>query len=87
MKLRASGTAMVFGSFIALLHLIWMIMVYLGVAKWYLDWVLGLHLLTNPYKVLPFSFTAAITLIIFTFVVGYVAGWVFAFIWNKLHKG
>lgn len=87
MKLKSGPTALVFGFFMSLVHLVWMIMIFFGVAQWYLNWIFGLHLLTNPYKVLPFSFSAAIMLLVFTFVVGYVAGWVFAFIWNRLHRG
>ena len=78
---------MVFGVIIALMHAVWMLMVFLGVGQTYLNWIFGLHLLTNPYKVLSFNFGTAITLIIFTFVVGYVMGWVFAWVWNRLHKG
>ncbi len=78
---------MVLGVFVALMHLVWMLMIYLGFGQWYLDWIFGLHLLSNPFVVMPFNFGAALTLIIFTFVVGYVMGWVFATIWNKLHGG
>lgn len=87
MKLKLGGTAMVFGVFIALMHVIWMLLIYLRVAQFYLNWIFGLHLITNPYKVLPFDFGTALTLVIFTFIVGYVVGWIFAFIWNRLHKG
>ena len=87
MKLKVGATALVFGVVMALLHTIWMIMVYLGVANLYLNWILGLHLVTNPYRVLPFNLVTAVELIVFTFVVGYVFGWVFAYIWNWLHKG
>lgn len=78
---------MVVGVFAALMHAVWMVLIYIGVAQTYMNWIFGLHLLTNPYKVLPFNWGSAATLIIVTFVVGYVMGWVFAFIWNRLHKG
>lgn len=78
---------MVLGVFVALMHALWMLLIFFGVAQLYMNWIFGLHLLTNPYTVLPFNWGSAITLIIVTFVVGYVMGWVFAFIWNRLHKG
>lgn len=87
MKLKVGSTAMVFGVFMALVHLVWMLMVMFGVAQWYLNWILGLHLVSNPYKILPFNLVTAATLIVVTFAVGYVGGWIFAFIWNRLHKG
>ncbi len=87
MKLKTGTTALVLGLFFALMHAVWMLMIFLGIAKWYLNWIFGLHLLTNPYGVLPFNFGTALMLIVVTFIVGYVMGWVFAIIWNRLHKG
>lgn len=87
MKLKVGATALVFGTVVALMHAVWMLMVFLGFGQTYLDWIFGLHLLSNPFTVLPFNFVSAVVLVIFTFVVGYVMGWVFAWIWNGLHKG
>ncbi len=87
MKLKVGETSMVFGVFAALVHVVWMLIVFLGLGQFYLDWIFGLHLIANPFKVLPFNMTAALTLIVFAFVVGYVLGWAFATIWNRLHKG
>lgn len=87
MKLKVGATAMVFGVIVALMHAIWMLMVWLGLGQIYLNWIFGLHLITNPFQVLPFNMGTALVLIVFTFVVGYVLGWVFAFVWNRLHKG
>lgn len=87
LKLVVGKTALVFGFFVALMHAVWMLLIFLGVAQFYLNWIFGLHLLSNPYLVLPFNFGTALMLVVFTFVVGYIMGWVFAFIWNRLHKG
>jgi hypothetical protein len=86
MKLKVGSTAMTLGLFFALVHTIWMAMVYFGLAQVYLDWILGLHLLSNPFVLMPFSFATALGLIVFTFLVGYAAGWIFAVIWNNFHK-
>lgn len=87
MKLKIGSTALMFGTFAALVHAVWSLLVFLGLAKTYIDWMLGLHFLSNPFKVAPFSLTTAVTLIVATFVIGYLIGWVFAFIWNRLHRG
>lgn len=87
MKLKPGKTALALGVFVALMHAVWMLMVYIGVAQTYMNWIFGLHLLTNPFKVLAFNFGTAATLLGFTFILGYVMGWVFAFIWNYLHRG
>ena len=87
MKLKESSTALVVGTFAAVVHATWSLMVFVGFAQTYLDWVLGLHFLDNPLTVQPFSFINAAILIGFTFVAGYAVGWIFATIWNRLHKG
>ena len=87
MKLKVMPTALTFGLFLGLVHAVWMFLVYLGVAQNLMAWVFGIHLLSIPVKVLPFNFSTAITLVVFTFVVGYLMGWVFASVWNKVHKG
>lgn len=87
MKLKESSTALVVGMFVAVMHIIWSLLVFLGLARVYLTWILGLHFLNNPYAVQQFNITKAVTLVGFTFIVGYLLGWIFAIIWNKLHKG
>ncbi len=75
------------GLFMVVVHAVWSLMVFFGLAKLYFDWILGLHFLNNPFKVSAFSLVKAGTLLIVVFVVGYLMGWVFAFLWNRLHKG
>ena len=86
MKLSESRTALVVGTFVALVHVIWSLLVFFGFAKPYMDWILGLHFVNNSFTLKPFAFGTAITLVIFTFVIGYVFGYIFAMVWNKLHK-
>jgi len=87
MKLKTSTTALTFGFFVAVMHVVWMLMVYIGVAQTYLNWIFGIHLLSVQVRVLPFNLNTAITLVFFTFLIGYLVGWVFATVWNKVHKG
>jgi len=86
MKLSETKTALVVGTFAGLMHAVWSLLVFLGLAEPYLNWILGLHFLSNPYVLAPFSFRTAIFLVVFTFVIGYLLGFVFATIWNRLHK-
>ena len=86
-KVKESKAALIFGTFVALMHLIWSIMVFLGFAQGNLNFILGLHFLNNPYTVSAFNLTNAVILIAVTFVIGYLVGWIFASLWNKLHKG
>lgn len=86
MKLDANRVGLVFGLFIAGLHLLWSILVAIGWGQMLLNFVFWLHMLSNPNQVAPFDFTATVLLLIISFVVGYVVGWVFSSLWNKLRK-
>lgn len=74
------------GLFASAIHFIWSLMVAFGVGQSYLDWILGLHFIQNPFIIMPFNLGAMIALLIFTFVVGYILGWVGTVCWNKLAK-
>ncbi|MEK7111733.1 MAG: hypothetical protein AAB875_00235 [Patescibacteria group bacterium] len=86
-KMKESKAALIFGTFMALMHAFWSLLVFLGLAQPYLNFISGLHFLNNPYKVLPFNLSTALMLVAVTFVIGYLVGAVFAKIWNKLRKG
>ena len=86
MKLKTHQTGLVVGSMVALVHAVWATMVFLGVAQAYMDWILTLHSVANPFTVLTFDLVRSLTLVVVTFVVGYLVGWVFATIWNKVVK-
>lgn len=75
------------GLILALAHAIWSLMVFAGVAKNWLTFILGLHFLSNPFVVMPFSIGNAIMLIAIVFVVGYVFGYLGTIVWNMMQKG
>jgi len=75
----ALTTGILFGG----VHLVWSLMIAMGFAQTYLDWIMGLHSINNPFFVMEFSLERTIYLVSFTFVVGYVVGWVGAWVCNK----
>lgn len=81
-KVSVHETGMVFGSFFGLVHAGWALVVYLGFAQTWLDFILGLHFLKNPFVVAPFVMQTAVILVAVTVGVGYVMGVVFAKVWN-----
>ena len=85
-KLTEHHVGLALGSMAAFVHVVWTIMVFLGVAQPYLDWMLMLHSLNNPFQVLPFDLVRSLILVGATFVIGYIVGWVFANIWGRTAK-
>ena len=86
MKLNVQKTALMFGTFAGLMHTIWSLFVALGFAQAYLNWMMGLHFLQNPFTIAPFNFTTAVALIAVTSALGYLVGFVFSTVWNRLNK-
>ncbi|MBI5220932.1 MAG: hypothetical protein HY978_03835 [Candidatus Liptonbacteria bacterium] len=84
--LYKNSVGLTLGLLVGLMHLGWVVLVVLGWAKPLLDWVLSLHFLSFPYTMAPFSLITALSLVVFTFVCGYVMGWVLAALWNFSRK-
>ncbi len=86
MMLDKNKTGMVLGKFAVLMHLVWSAVVMLGWGQSYLDMVLRLHYLNDPFTVADFSWTSMIGLLVMAFIVAYVVGWVFAYLWNWVNE-
>jgi len=82
--IRPYTVGLVFGSFLAVWHLLWSTLVALGVAQAVIDFIFRLHMITPPYKVAEFNLSTAAGLVLVTAVIGYVVGWAVGFIWNRV---
>jgi hypothetical protein len=67
-------------------HFCWSLLVALGWAQPLIDFVLWMHFIQPVFVIRPFSLPAAAALIVFTFIVGFVLAFLFAVLWNKLHR-
>jgi hypothetical protein len=74
------------GCFFATVHAVWVALVATGSAAGLLNWIMDLHMLSMPISVTAFNLMTAVTLIVVTFVVGAVFGWIFAKVWNWAGK-
>jgi hypothetical protein len=86
MKLKPFPVALYTGLFVSGMHFLWSLMVASGLGQWYLDWILGLHFIQSPFVVKPFDFGTMLILLVFTFIVGFIVGWVSTLCWNKIVK-
>lgn len=84
--MNKNKTGLIFGSFLAFFHLVWSVLVGLGIAQAWLNFILDMHMINMPITIMPFDLIKAIGLIVLTFVIGYIFGFVFSTIHNKLHK-
>ena len=49
-----------------------------------MDFILSLHFVKFTYELEPLALGKAALLLLVTFVVGYVGGWIIAAVWNKI---
>lgn len=85
-ELNKNHMGLLLGGVMALAHLAWSVLVFLGFAKVLLDWILWLHFINLSITIETFDIVRAAMLVLVTFVVGYVFGWVTALLWNLLIK-
>ena len=86
MELNTKKVALTLGVFVGGLHVVWSALVALGLAQGLTNFATALHFMSNPMMIGQFSFGTSALLVIVASVVGYVLGWVFASVWNVMHK-
>ncbi len=85
-KLNPRTTGVAVGVFAGGCHLVWAILIALGWAQSLVNFILWAHMVSVSYVVGPFDLAAAAALVILATIVGYIAGNIFARIWNRVHR-
>ncbi len=67
-------------------HLLWALLVAVGLAQLLVDFIFWIHFFQRIIVVEPFDFTRALILVAVTTAIGYAIGYVFSVLWNRLHK-
>lgn len=85
-KVSAHKVGLVLGGMFAIFHVVWAFLVFAGLAKSFLDWILGLHFLNFQYSINSFVLLDALILVIVTGVIGYIMGNICGWLWNLAHR-
>jgi len=82
--LNQNKVALSLGAFAGFMHAVWSALVWLMPenVQWFLDWIFEMHHLVNPVAITEFSLTNSVMLVITTFAMWFVFGWVFFYIHN-----
>lgn len=86
MQINKKKFAMTLGTFAAVMHLIWDILVASNLAQPLSYFVHRMHFIDDMNSFIPFSLDRALGLIVLAFLVAYTIGYIFASIWNHFHK-
>jgi hypothetical protein len=76
-------TGVVLGSFLALWHTLWAVLVFIGAAQWLIDFIFRLHMIAPPYRITGFNLLTAASLVLVTAFIGYLSGLIVGLIWNR----
>ena len=85
-QINPNKTGIALGALFGGLHLLWSVLVALGWAKAFLDFIFMVHMVKALYAVDTFNISLAAMLVVVTAIIGYVVGNLFAFIWNRIHQ-
>ena len=85
-RISVVKTGLVIGIVLGGWHLCWSMLVALGLAQRIADFIFWMHFIKPVYVVEPFETSRAAILILVTAAIGFVAGAVGAWAWNRLHK-
>ncbi len=73
---------LVFGSVAGLGHLVWSVIVAMGLAQPLVDFIFKVHFITNQPIIAAFSYKKAGALIVIAVLIGYAVGNIVGMIWN-----
>ena len=84
--LEPKKVSVALGLTFAVLHAVWGLLVASGFGQWYADHVLSVHFLSASVAVNPVDWVLLAVGVVGAFAIGYVSGFVFALLWNKVSK-
>ena len=87
MLLHPHRLGLTVGAFLGTFHVIWSVLVATGLAQPLMTFIMKVHMIDSSARVLTFSLGDAVLLVIVTSLIGYLAGFLFSLIWNRMHRG
>ena len=84
--LNAHKTGLTLAFILALMHLVWSFLVFIGWAQPLITFSFQMHMIGPAFTVEPFDSIRALGLIAIAAGIGYIAGNVIAHIWNKFQN-
>lgn len=84
--LNARKVALALGSTVALIHVAWSLIVAIGLGQSLVTFVHTIHFVEPIVVITPFNLGVAILLVVLAGIAGSIIGYLFATVWNLIHK-
>ncbi len=85
-RISPNKAGLALGAVLACWHLTWSLLVALGLAQPFIDFLFWIHFIKPVYVIEPFDILRAAMLVLVTACLGYVGGYAFGLFWNRLHR-
>ncbi len=85
-EINPNRAGLVLGALMGGWHLLWSVLVALGVAQPLINFIFWIHFIKPVYVIEPFAFGRAAMLVLVTAGIGYLTGLAFGMIWNRVHR-
>lgn len=86
-EINPHRAGLVLGALLGGWHLLWSMLVALGLAQILIDFLFWIHFIKPVYVIEPFAIMRATILVLVTAALGYLSGFAFALLWNRIHAG
>ena len=86
MHIKPVKAGMAVGGTAVIVHIIWAAIVALGWGQGLLDFAFAAHMVRSGFVVQPFDFATTLMLLVLVGLVGYIVGFVFANVWNRVGR-
>jgi hypothetical protein len=84
-QISPNRAGLVLGALLGGWHLLWSLLVALGVAQPLIDFLFWIHFIKPVYVIESFALGRAAILVLVTAGIGYLMGVAFGMIWNRVH--
>jgi hypothetical protein len=84
-QISPNRAGLVLGALLGGWHLLWSLLVALGVAQPLIDFLFWIHFIKPVYVIESFAFGRAAILVLVTASIGYLMGVAFGMIWNRVY--
>ena len=84
--INKNKVGLVFAVVIGGAHIVWSLLVFLGLGQALLDFIMWVHMINISLTVGPFNLMSSAILIVVTSIIGYLIGIVVATVWEKIHR-